>query len=470
VISRRHAQVQRLLMTLGSTGHPADRLFFAPDLRAGRALTAASASFLIPVLITLTNRNQTPTLLSLVTLLTVPIVLGFFLNGAERVMMGVTVVLLYALLFIIPGTGPLSALLALVTVFIGLRYLGRHRGGGALDTHLGRLAPALGHGWKAYLPRDPEAQRHVRVLVSPEDQTFYLGIVPGTPETRYGTPHVAWVGLTDDVLRSMADRDQGVVQSGQTVLWVTRPPQADGEYPVTLGQGVSTVIGTPQELAVQLSSWSTMKANLNDPTTGPSAHASPSEQGQRVEARAAEELLGQLPPGWVMRTSILLAEGGDADIELTTAQREKYVIDVKSRTDRMHLETPKGDRAKSWAEIHAQVVGAARQLRGVPVIWQPLTRDEDFALTGEVWCLRGPVRTLIEALTALEMGEPEAQASPHQVLGVQPGATREEIQAAYKRLAKQYHPDRVASLGEEFRQLAERRMKVINAAYQALME
>ncbi len=58
--------------------------------------------------------------------------------------------------------------------------------------------------------------------------------------------------------------------------------------------------------------------------------------------------------------------------------------------------------------------------------------------------------------------------SPYDVLGVGPGASREEIRAAYRRLVQQYHPDRVANLAPEFRELAEQRMKEINAAYQQL--
>lgn len=65
---------------------------------------------------------------------------------------------------------------------------------------------------------------------------------------------------------------------------------------------------------------------------------------------------------------------------------------------------------------------------------------------------------------------PEVQASPpvrrwHDVLGVSPTASREEIVGAYRSLISQYHPDKVATLGEEFRELAERRAKEINAAY-----
>ncbi|WP_216321879.1 J domain-containing protein [Deinococcus aestuarii] len=47
-------------------------------------------------------------------------------------------------------------------------------------------------------------------------------------------------------------------------------------------------------------------------------------------------------------------------------------------------------------------------------------------------------------------------------------ASPQEIRAAYKALAKRHHPDRVGHLGPEFRPIAERRMKAINAACQAL--
>lgn len=58
--------------------------------------------------------------------------------------------------------------------------------------------------------------------------------------------------------------------------------------------------------------------------------------------------------------------------------------------------------------------------------------------------------------------------SPYEVLEVRPGASREEISAAYRRLVREYHPDKVANLAPEFRELAEQRMKEINAAYEQL--
>jgi len=59
---------------------------------------------------------------------------------------------------------------------------------------------------------------------------------------------------------------------------------------------------------------------------------------------------------------------------------------------------------------------------------------------------------------------------PHEVLGVPPDATQEEIRQAYRQLAGRYHPDKVSHLGEEFRQLAEKRFKEIQEAYRELTQ
>lgn len=58
----------------------------------------------------------------------------------------------------------------------------------------------------------------------------------------------------------------------------------------------------------------------------------------------------------------------------------------------------------------------------------------------------------------------------HKILEVSPTATADEIKRSYKTLMGQYHPDKVATLGEEIRAVAERKSKDINGAYRYAME
>ena len=51
------------------------------------------------------------------------------------------------------------------------------------------------------------------------------------------------------------------------------------------------------------------------------------------------------------------------------------------------------------------------------------------------------------------------------VLGLQPGADMDEIKKSYRQLSMKYHPDKVSHLGDEFKKVAEEKMKEINAAY-----
>lgn len=51
------------------------------------------------------------------------------------------------------------------------------------------------------------------------------------------------------------------------------------------------------------------------------------------------------------------------------------------------------------------------------------------------------------------------------VLDVSPAASGREIQTAYRKKMSEYHPDKVATLGQELRELAERKSKDIDAAY-----
>jgi len=57
----------------------------------------------------------------------------------------------------------------------------------------------------------------------------------------------------------------------------------------------------------------------------------------------------------------------------------------------------------------------------------------------------------------------------HEVLNVSSGADIQEIRRAYKSLMSQYHPDKVASLGPELKEICERKTKEINSAYDRAM-
>ena len=57
----------------------------------------------------------------------------------------------------------------------------------------------------------------------------------------------------------------------------------------------------------------------------------------------------------------------------------------------------------------------------------------------------------------------------HRVLGISEFAGNDEIRSAYRSLISRYHPDKVNSLGEESKALAEGKSKEITAAYREAM-
>ncbi len=58
----------------------------------------------------------------------------------------------------------------------------------------------------------------------------------------------------------------------------------------------------------------------------------------------------------------------------------------------------------------------------------------------------------------------------YEVLEVEANSSSEEIKAAYRKLMKEYHPDKVATLGKDLQTLAERKTKEISEAYEIAMK
>lgn len=58
--------------------------------------------------------------------------------------------------------------------------------------------------------------------------------------------------------------------------------------------------------------------------------------------------------------------------------------------------------------------------------------------------------------------------SIYDTIGVKNNSSKEEIYVAYKNLLKQYHPDKVASLGKEIQEVAISKTKEINSAFQQI--
>lgn len=89
--------------------------------------------------------------------------------------------------------------------------------------------------------------------------------------------------------------------------------------------------------------------------------------------------------------------------------------------------------------------------------------EEEERAVRECGAAMGISATDIESIVNLHEGGTSLE-SAYKILGVSPDATDAEVKAAYRAVALKNHPDRVATLGEDVRKAAEKKLQEINAA------
>ncbi len=98
--------------------------------------------------------------------------------------------------------------------------------------------------------------------------------------------------------------------------------------------------------------------------------------------------------------------------------------------------------------------------------------DDLIVIAGLVYFYRSHRRATRTSSQREERGAAKDPASgatsPYETLGVDPSASPEEIRAAYRARMHEYHPDKVAHLGEELQAVAHRKATEIQNAFEAL--
>lgn len=214
---------------------------------------------------------------------------------------------------------------------------------------------------------------------------------------------------------------------------------------------------------------------------------------KRAQDEAVKIRNGQLPS---VAASIYLESDEDCHMEMPAEYYRKPPLHL---TDKMVQTISQRMRAGASNNEYGKLIATSKRLiyasqsKGIELDWKKILNAEirNEAIFLEVSIQKGngyylvadPIiaEAIIETLALRARRQttsrtrrrpaPQAQteaANPYEVLGVKVGASEEEITAAYRKLVLMYHPDKVASLAPEYQEIAERKMKEINAAYQAL--
>jgi DnaJ like chaperone protein len=152
------------------------------------------------------------------------------------------------------------------------------------------------------------------------------------------------------------------------------------------------------------------------------------------------------------------------DLELGNDDMEVVRVALKDA-----LKAPPADVEELVTKVRAQVrpserLMAVNALYELALVDGELKRAESDALKRVVAAFNLSEEQLRE-ITALQLG---SGSSHYTALGLKPDATDDEIKGAFRRLATENHPDRVASLGPGQAEAAAQRFRKVKDAYEEL--
>lgn len=154
--------------------------------------------------------------------------------------------------------------------------------------------------------------------------------------------------------------------------------------------------------------------------------------------------------------------------EIAVAQGEQVMLRLFERQKQMDAEQPGAYRQTIYeccAQLRA-VLTQAQRLQLLSLLAMLAKADGNVAAE-EINALREIVQQLglseAELNSMLNLGSTTLK-DAYAVLEISESATDDEVKAAYKEMVKKHHPDRVASLGEDVRLAAEKKMREINQA------